>query len=195
MGLFDNLFKKKKQQIAEETVQENTQLREFERDLIQEVALTMFQMKITKQPVLSFFHNDHGIFEGIFISHTTDPQMLMIAQQDFNTYMMVLGCHALGTAAYVAICQGKYKKPLEQFGETEMREIAKTIHDTDAYEVGLNSLGFAPDGNNKKCLDRIVVVANTTAQKLAGGKIHDKRYQKVYMQVLYNAGVTLIYGR
>ena len=195
MGLFDNLFKKKNQQIAEETVQENTQLREFERDLIQEVALTMFQMKITKQPVLSFFHNDHGIFEGIFISHTTDPQMLMIAQQDFNTYMMVLGCHALGTAAYVAICQGKYKKPLEQFGETEMREIAKTIHDTDAYEVGLNSLGFAPDGNNKKCLDRIVVVANTTAQKLAGGKIHDKRYQKVYMQVLYNAGVTLIYGR
>lgn len=195
MGLFDNLFKKKKQQIAEETVQENTQLREFERDLIQEVALTMFQMKITKQPVLSFFHNDHGIFEGIFISHTTDPQMLMIAQQDFNTYMMVLGCHALGTAAYVAICQGKYKKPLEQFGETEMREIAKTIHDTDAYEVGLNSLGFVPDGNNKKCLDRIVVVANTTAQKLAGSKIHDKRYQKVYMQVLYNAGVTLIYGR
>lgn len=195
MGLFDNLFKKKNQQIAEETVQEDTQLREFERDLIQEVALTMFQMKITKQPVLSFFHNDHGIFEGIFISHTTDPQMLMIAQQDFNTYMMVLGCHALGTAAYVAICQGKYKKPLEQFGETEMREIAKTIHDTDAYEVGLNSLGFAPDGNNKKCLDRIVVVANTTAQKLAGSKIHDKRYQKVYMQVLYNAGVTLIYGR
>ena len=195
MGLFDNLFKKKNQRIAEETVQEDAQLREFERDLIQEVALTMFQMKITKQPALSFFYNDHGIFEGIFISHTTDPQMLMIARQDFNTYMMVLGCHALGTAAYVATCQGKYKKPLEQFGETEMREIAKTIHDTDAYEVGLKALGFAPDGNNKKCLDRIVVVANTSAQKLAGSKIYDNRYQKVYMQVLYNAGVSLIYGR
>jgi hypothetical protein len=195
MGLFDNLFKKKNQRPAEDTMQGDNQLREFERDLIQEVALTMFQMKITKQPGLNFFHNDHGIFEGIFISHTTDPQMLMIAQQDFNTYMMVLGCHTLGTAAYVATCQGKYKKPLEQFGETEMREIAKTIHDTDAYEVGLKALGFAPDGNNKKCLDRIVVVANTTAQKLAGGKIYDKRYQKVYMQVLYNAGVSLIYGR
>ena len=96
MGLFENLFKKKNQRIAEETMQEETQLREFERDLIQEVALTMFQMKITKQPVLSFFYNDHGIFEGIFISHTTDPQMLMIAQQDYNTYLMVLGCHALG---------------------------------------------------------------------------------------------------
>ena len=195
MGLFDNLFKKKNQRPAEDTMQGDNQLREFERDLIQEVALTMFQMKITKQPGLNFFHNDHGIFEGIFISHTTDPQMLMIARQDFNTYMMVLGCHALGTAAYVATCQGKYKKPLEQFGETEMREIAKTIHDSDAYEVGLKALGFAPDGNNKKCLDRIVVVANTTAQKLAGSKIYDKRYQKVYMQVLYNAGVSLIYGR
>ena len=195
MGLFDNLFKKKNQRPAEDTMQGDNQLREFERDLIQEVALAMFQMKITKQPGLNFFHNDHGIFEGIFISHTTDPQMLMIAQQDFNTYMMVLGCHALGTAAYVATCQGKYKKPLEQFGETEMREIAKTIHDSDAYEDGLKALGFAPDGNNKKCLDRIVVVANTSAQKLAGSKIYDKRYQKVYMQVLYNAGVSLIYGR
>ena len=195
MGLFDNLFKKKDQRVAEETMQDDHLLREFERDLIQEVALTMFQMKITKQPGLNFFHNDHGIFDGIFTSHTTDPHMLAIARQDFNTYMMVLGCHALGTAAYVATCQGKYKKPLEQFGETEMREIAKTIHDTDAYEVGLKALGFAPDGNNKKCLDRIVVVANTSAQKLAGSKIYDKRYQKVYMQVLYNAGVSLIYGR
>ena len=195
MGLFDNLFKKKNQRPAEDTMQGDNQLREFERDLIQEVALAMFQMKITKQPGLNFFHNDHGIFDGIFTSHTTDPHMLAIARQDFNTYMMVLGCHALGTAAYVATCQGKYKKPLEQFGETEMREIAKTIHDTDAYEVGLKALGFAPDGNNKKCLDRIVVVANTSAQKLAGSKIYDKRYQKVYMQVLYNAGVSLIYGR
>ena len=195
MGLFDNLFKKKNQRVAEATMQDDHLLREFERDLIQEGALTMFQMKITKQPGLNFFHNDHGIFDGIFTSHTTDPHMLAIARQDFNTYMMVLGCHALGTAAYVATCQGKYKKPLEQFGETEMREIAKTIHDSDAYEVGLKALGFAPDGNNKKCLDRIVVVANTSAQKLAGSKIYDKRYQKVYMQVLYNAGVSLIYGR
>ena len=30
MGLFDNLFKKKNQRIAEETVQEEIQLREFE---------------------------------------------------------------------------------------------------------------------------------------------------------------------
>ena len=195
MGLFANVFKKKNQCGAKENVQDGAQLREFERDLIQEVALTMFQMKITKQPALNFFNNDRGIFEGIFISHTTDPQMLMFARQDFNTYLTIMGCHALGTAAYVAICQGKYNKPLEEFSETEMREIAKTIHDTDAYEVALNALGFAPDGNNKKCLDRIVIVASTTAQKLAGSKIYDKSYQKVYMQVLYNAGVSLIYGR
>ena len=42
MGLFDNLFKKKNQRPAEDTMQGDNQLREFERDLIQEVALTMF---------------------------------------------------------------------------------------------------------------------------------------------------------
>lgn len=191
MGLFD-MFKKKSAAAAADDYES---LRNFERDLIQEVAITMFQLKITKQPVLNFFNNDHGIFEGIFISHTTDPEMLAIARQDFNTYLMILGCHALGTSAYVAICQRKYGKPLEEFGEVEMREIAQTIHDTDAYEVGLNALGYKPDGNNKKCLDHIVVTANAVAQKLAGNKMHDTRYQKVYMQVLYNAGVTLLYGR
>lgn len=191
MGLFD-IFKKKPAAAAAED--DYADLRNFERDLIQEVAITMFQLKITKQPALNFFNNDYGIFEGIFISHTTDPQMLAIARQDFNIYLMVLGFHALGTAAYVAICQRKYQKPLEEFGETEMREIAQTIHDTDAYEVALNALGYKPDGNNKKCLDHIVITANAAAQKLVGNKMHDTRYQKVYMQVLYNAGVTLLYG-
>ena len=192
MGFFDRFKKKAPEQ---DVVDDYAALRDFERDLIQEVALTMFQLKITKQPSLNFFHNDHGIFEGIFISHSTDPQMLAVARQDFTMYLMIMGCHALGTAAYVALCQDKYGKPLEEFGESEMLEIAKTIHDTDAYEVALNALGYKPDGNNKKCLDHIVVTANNAAQRLAGKNIHDKRYQKIYMQVCYNAGVTLLYGR
>ena len=79
--------------------------------------------------------------------------------------------------------------------ETEMVEISQTLFDTDAYEAGLNALGFKLDGNNKQCLDHIVLTANNAAQKLAGQKMHDKNYQKVYMKVLYNAGVTLIHGR
>jgi hypothetical protein len=192
MEFFDRFKKKAPEQDAAD---DYAALRDFERGLIQEVASTMFRLKITKQPLLKFFHNDHGIFEGIFISHITDPQMLAIARQDFTMYLTVLGCHALGTAAYVALCQKKYGKPLERFDKTEMREIAQTIHDTDAYEVALNALGYKPDGNNKKCLDHIVVKANLTAQRLAGRNIHDKRYQKIYMQVCYNAGVTLLYGR
>ena len=192
MGLFD-MFKKK--QATNAAADECEDLRNFERDLIQTVAITMFQLKIIKQPTLNFFNNDHGIFENIFISHTTDPRMLAIAGQNFTTYLMVMGCHALGTAAYVALCQTKYKKPLEEFGEKEICEIAQTIHETDAYEVALNALGYKLDGNNKRCLDHIVVTANNAAQSLAGEKIHDKRYQKIFMQVCYNAGVTLLYGR
>lgn len=189
MGLFD-IFKKKPAESAPQN--DYGDLRSFERDLIQEVAIKMFEMKITKQPELKFFYNDHGIFEGIFISHTTDTELLALARQDFSTYLMIMGCHALGTAAYVALSQPRYKKPLEEFGEKELSEIAQAIHDTDAYELALNAMGYKPDGNNKRCLDHIIVTANLAAQKLAGEKIHDKRYQKIYMKILYNAGVTLI---
>lgn len=190
---FFNIFNQKN---TEGKVHEdNHSLMQFERDLTQEVAITMFNLKITKQPSLNFLHNDCGIFEGTFISHTTDEQLLMISQQSFNTYLMVLGCHAFGTAAYVVMSQNKYKKPVNEYSEIELREIAQTIAETDAYEVGLNALGFKLDGNNKKCVDHIVQTAMTAALRLAGANIHDKRYQKVYMKVLYNAGVTIIYGR
>lgn len=192
MSFFDK-FKKKTTDAS--VASDSIALRDFERDLIQTVAITMFELKITKQPALSFFHNDHGIFEETFLSHTTDPEFVAMSQQDFATYLMVLGCHALGAAAYVAICQRKYHKPLAEFGNVELREIAQALHNTDPYELGLNALGFRHDGNNKKCLDHIVVTANNAARNLAGNNIHDKRYQKIYMQVLYNAGVTLIYGR
>ena len=97
-------------------------------------------------------------------------------------------------AAYVALFQPRYKKLLEEFGEKELSEIAQAIHDTDAYELALAAMGYKPDGNNKHCLDHIVVTANLAAQKLAGEKIYDKRYQKIYMKILYNAGVTLMFG-
>ena len=191
MGIFDKFKKTTEANVTTDT----TALREFERSLIQEVAITMFELKITKQPALSFLHNDHGIFEEIFNSHITDPELMVMEEYDLSTYLMVLGCHALGASAYVVISQKDYHKPLAEFGNVELQVISHNLNTTDPYELGLNALGYKPDGNNKKCLDHIVITANNAAQKLAGDKMHDKRYQKIYMQVLYNAGVTLIYGR
>ena len=192
MSFFDK-FKKKTADANGSS--DSIALRDFERDLIQTVAITMFELKITKQPVLSFFHNDHGIFEEIFNSHTTDPELIVMEEFDLTTYLMVLGCHALGASAYVVISQKDFHKPLAEFGNVELQAISHNLNTTDPYELGLSALGYRPDGNNKKCLDHIVITANNAAQRLAGKNIHDKRYQKIYMQVLYNAGVTLIYGR
>lgn len=172
---------------------EEAQLEAFERDLIQEVALTMFRMNITKQPTLRFLNDDPGIFEDIFTIHQINSQVQMLAVQNPETYLMVLGCHALGTGVYTVISQLKYNKPVREFGETEINEIEETLCRTDAYEVAINALGFSPTGNNKKCLDAIVVNANAAARRLAGRKMFDVPYQKAYMKVLFNAGVTIIY--
>lgn len=194
MGLFDTLFKKNNRRSAGQTEGEENQLKELERHLIQQVAMTMFQMKITKQPGLKYIQDDPGLFEGIFTMHMLDTQLQALAKQDFGNYLMVLGCHALGGAAYALTCQLKYMKPAAEFGKTEILEIIKTFYGTDAYELGLKALKFAPNGNNKKCLDQVVVAANNAARQLVGDKMREERYQRVYMQVLFNAGVTLIYG-
>lgn len=192
MGLFD-FFKKKAN--TKTSIPDNSGVKEFERTLIQEVALTMFNLKITKQPALSFFKDDMGIFDGVYVRHITAPQYVMMEKQEFNTYLMVLGCHALGAAVHVALCQSRFDKPVEEFGKTELQLIELDFLNTDPYELAIKGLGYSLDGNNKRCLDHIVVTANTTAIKLVGNKMKEKEYQKAYMKVLYNAGVTLIYGR
>ena len=49
-----------------------------------------------------------------------------------------------------------------------------------------------PNGNNKKCLDHIIVVGMKSYRNSAGTKAFSKEYLKSYMQVMFNAGVTVV---
>ena len=150
-------------------------------------------MKITSMPILKFFHNDKGIFEGIYQSHMKDPQVRMIRKAyGDDMYLNLLGCHALGVGAYVTLCQGKYDKPVEDFSMTEAMEINNAFHQTDPYELALKTLGVSLDGDNKKCLDRIIHVGMESYRNAAGSKTFDKSCLKSFMQVMYNAGITIV---
>ena len=188
MGLFNFLSKKKK-------TNEIFELNEFSKDLIQCVALKMFEMKIIQQPALQFLYEDQGIFAGLFISRMTDQQFISIKNQDFMTYLWLLGAHSVGTAAYTIMCTVKFNKGVQDFGIEELTHIANALEEVDAYEAGLNALGFPVDGNNKKCIDHIVTTAVSFAMNTVGKKLSDEKYLKVFMNVMYNVGVTLIYGR
>ena len=145
-------------------------------------------------PVLKFLKNDQGISEGVYQSHINDPQVEML-KRSYGTemYLQVLACHAFGAGAYVTLCQSKFDKPVEQFTINEAMQISVAFRETDPYELAITTLGYAVDGNNKRCLDRISVVGVEAYKKAAGSKALDKDCLKILMQVMYNAGVTLVY--
>ena len=44
----------------------------------------MFEVGITKQPALSFFREDKGILQRLFVEHTTNPEFLVLSSSFFT---------------------------------------------------------------------------------------------------------------
>ncbi len=191
MGLFD-MFRKKTDSV-EVSTEKATNIPSIERDVLQDVAMCIYSLKISSSPSLKFLNDDNGIFASVYQAHMDDPQLQAIrnAYGD-NVYLNLLGCHALGAGAYVTLCQAKYKKSVDSFTSGERAEILSDFRRTDPYELALKALGFAPDGNNKKCLDHIVMVGMQSYRQAAGATVFNRDSLFVYMKVLFNAGVTIV---
>lgn len=187
------LFKKNKPATTTSSTSEaDSILSIFERDLIQATAIVMHQMNITSQPMLKVFTNDQNLFNALFVSRTTLSKYVNMMNSFFDTYMTVIGSHSLGMGAYVACCQGKYKKTVDRFSAEEVREVVCEIGKMDVYELALNTLGIPVDSMNKKCIDNIILTAKKTAFEKAGSKMKQTEYLERYMHTLYNAGITLV---
>ena len=190
MGIFNSKSNSGDAQKRQQVQMDNNLFRE----ITQTVAVVMYKMGIVKQPGLQFFKNDSGIFEGIFVQHTTDSQMLAFKKISEDIYLTVCGSHAFGAGVYVAAMQGKLNKAVEDFSLDNIKVIAATFSRIDAYELGLKTLNVAPDSQNKQALDQIIRYAKVTAKQIASDNVLALPNIKAYMQVLYNAGVTMMYG-
>ena len=190
MGIFDSKSNFNDAQGRQQIQMDNSLFQE----ITQTVAIVMWKMGIVEQPGLQFFHNDNGIFEGLFVQHTTESQMLAYKKISEEIFLSVCGSHAFGAGIYVAALQGKLNKSVEDFNLENIRAIAAAFSRTDAYELGLKTLNIAPDSQNKQALDQIIRYAKMTAKETAGDNVLALPNIKAYMQVLYNAGVTLVYN-
>ena len=74
----------------------------------------------------------------------------------------------------------------------ELQNIIYAVQRTDAYELGLNRMGIPINSGNKKVLDHIISTGLMAAKASAGSKICNPENLKAYMQVLYNAGNTVV---
>ena len=191
MGFFD-VFKSEPKQNQTSSYRSYSMNQQVYRDVTQEVAVRMFEVGITSQPALSYIKDDQGILEGFFIQHITDPNVLALRQRPGDLYLLMTGMHALGAGIYVTLLQKDYNRPVDEFTASELQQIVYAFQRTDAYELGLNRLGISINSGNKKVLDHIIVTGMNAAKTSAGSKIYEPENLKAYMQVLYNAGNSII---
>lgn len=156
-----------------------------------EIALFMYNLEIIKEPVLSFFENDNGILNRLFLEHITDQQALALKTISEDVYLRVAGMHAFGAGAYVSAKQLEFKRPVSEFTKEEIESIFLDFDKKDAYELALEKLGISLESGNKKVLDRVIVIGIKEAKQFAEEKATEPENLKVFMQVLFNAGTAM----
>ena len=165
----------------------------IERDLIREVVLCMHSMKVIQTQAMCFFRNDGGIFEGLYLSHTNDRQMQTIRSScGDDLFLLLLASRSFGAGVYVTAIQSKYGKAVSDFKKDEVLEVYNALCGTDPYELAIQTLGYAADSNNKKCMDYIVAIGIKAYKAAAKESVMDKSFLKIFMKVMYNAGITFV---
>jgi hypothetical protein len=160
-------------------------------EITQAVVVDMMTMHVISSPQLKFFHDDKGILEGLVKEHVTNPEFLALkCEADFD-YMFLCGMHAFGAGIYITLYQAQINKSIQEFGQTELREIAVAFSQVDAYELALAVLGLDLNSNNKKVFDHIIITAIQTAANNAGKNATHPNTIKQLMQVLFNAGISV----
>ena len=160
-------------------------------DSAKEIALFMFNVGITEKPELSSFLNDGGIFERLFSEHLSDPNVLALKTISEDVFLRVLGMHSFGAGVYTAAMQHELDRSPENFPEKERENIFSEFDSADAYELALGKLRIPLDSGNRKMLDRVIVIGIKELKLLAKEKTFEPQNIRAFMQVLFNAGISV----
>ena len=161
------------------------------REATQEIAFFMFNVGITKSKELSFFKEDGGIFERLFLEHITSPDVDGLKEISEDVYLRVLGMHAFGAGAYSAAKETEYGRCAAEFTKDEQDGIFLDFELKDAYELALEKLGIPIESGNRKMLDRVIVIGIKEEKLISGDEIFDHENLKTFMKVLFNAGISV----
>ena len=163
-------------------------------DSEKEIALFMYNVGITKEPVLHSFEDDGGIFERLFSQHLESPEVSALKKISKDVYLRVLGMHSFGAGAFVAAKQKDSGRSPSEFSAEETENIFSAFDSSDAYELALEKLGIALDSGNRKMLDRVIVIGIKELELIAKEKTFEPQNLKAFMRVLFNAGASVFYS-
>ncbi len=166
-------------------------LNEYTRIFGESVAMDIYYMGVTKYPSLQ--HIDKGIdYIKSNIKTLHHPQKVIDAMKecDKDSYLNIVGSEALGAGAYLAICQKRFNKPIEQFDEKETAQILQEFKTTNPYRLFLKSSGIENDKGQTSQLERLVKNATRTSTQLLGDDVLKDDYQNIFLNTFFNAGIT-----
>lgn len=163
-------------------------------DSEKEIALFMYNVGITKEPVLSSFENDGGIFERLFSQHLENPEVSALKEFSKDVYFRVLGMHSFGAGAFVAAKQKDLGRSPSEFSAEETESIFFAFDSSDSYELALEKLEIPLDSGNRKMLDRVIVIGIKELELIAKEKSFEPENLKAFMKVLFNAGASVFYS-
>ena len=154
----------------------------------------MYNVGITKEPVLCSFENDGGIFERLFSQHLENPEVSALKEISKDVYFRVLGMHSFGAGAFVAAKQKDFGRSPSEFSAEETESIFFAFDSSDAYELALEKLEIPLDSGNRKMLDRVIVIGIKELELIAKEKAFAPENLKAFMKVLFNAGTSVFYS-
>ena len=162
------------------------------RDIAQAVTGEMVKYKVIRKPELTYLYNEPGILDRLFRQHISDPKITELKQKPNDLYLIIIGMHAFGAGIYATCMQNDYKHFADEFTPDDVEKIFTAFHEDDAYKLGLEELKIPLDSNNKKVLDAVILAGMRAAKASAGSEVFDPKNIHTYMQVLFNAGNTVV---
>ncbi len=165
--------------------------KEYKRIFGDSVAMDIYYMGVTKYPSLQ--HVDNGIDDiknNIKTLHLPQRVIDAMKECDKDSYLNIVGSEALGTGAYLAICQKRFNKPIEQFNEKESSLVLQEFKKMNPYRLFLKTSGIENDKAQTSQLDRIIKNAIRTSTQLLGNKVLKDDYQNIFLDTFFNAGFT-----
>lgn len=197
MGIMDIFTKKKKVSPKDEissyfSSMEKIKNKELYEQLASFVAKKLLTLNFTDEAALKSFNDDKGLLDSLVFSATISSAYTKLKNDSPKEFIGVCGSNAFGRGIYVAEMQNSLNKPVSQFTINEVEKIIGAFRYSPDYEVGLRMIDVGAGSENHVIFNELIVEVakfylNNCLEPL------EEENLRSYMQVLFNAGVTVAY--
>ena len=162
------------------------------RNLTKHVATVLFEFHVTDQPLLIYIKEVQSVLDALFAECVTNPEMLVLRELPYNIYLKVIAKNSFSAGAYLTGKQIDYGRPYSQFTPTELKRLNTALRNKDIYDLALKRLRISVVSTTYSILNsHIFDGTRKMALESVGSKIMEPQNVKAFMQVHFNAGISM----